>query len=230
MTKEEKFANDMSILLSEMRGEDLTNTTIYTFDDKIIPDEFIDSILDDKKHLNEIKKRIYNSVLEAVQFNPKLFLNKKGEYEYTAPHTYNHTYMVDGYLEEQYLSTKTHTLLICSHCNSSNVQVKAWVKPNLNNRFVTIDNDQNEAGWCCDCELYSHIISSELKLNARIIGYQVVGREGTKQEGDIHPDMYASFCVYSLEDAREMIKTNKNEWQLLTIWDGDIEEPTIMFE
>ena len=58
-----------------------------------------------------------------------------------------------------------------------------------------------------------------------IIGYQVVD----KKTGEIHPDMDASFCVYSLSQANEMRKTGKN-WEYLIVKEGDIEKPTTMFE
>ncbi len=42
--------------------------------------------------------------------------------------------------------------------------------------------------------------------------------------------MDASFCVYNLSQARKMLNKDALEhWRLLTIWDGDIEIPTIMF-
>jgi hypothetical protein len=56
------------------------------------------------------------------------------------------------------------------------------------------------------------------------VGYQVVDKDN-----EIHPDMDASFCIYTLEDAEEMVSTNKRKWKLLPIYDGDVEEPTLMF-
>jgi len=56
------------------------------------------------------------------------------------------------------------------------------------------------------------------------VGYQVVDKDN-----EIHPDMDASFCLYSLEQANEMVSTNKRKWNLLPIYEGDVEEPTFMF-
>jgi hypothetical protein len=120
------------------------------------------------------------------------------------------------------------TVVVCTHCGSDNVQLKAWVKPNKNNKFVDLV-EGDELGWCGDCELHSVIDSVELKTNAKVIGFQVVGKEESPDEGNIHPDMKASFCVYNLSQARKMIG-KYDYWRLLTIWSGDIEDATMMFK
>lgn len=119
------------------------------------------------------------------------------------------------------------TVYVCMHCQSDNVQVKAWVKPNDNNEYV--DEVPDEMGWCCDEQLVADIQTAELRDDARVIGFQVVGEEGTQLEGEIHPDMDASFCVYNLKQAHQMLD-DENNWRLLTIWEGDVEEPQMMFE
>lgn len=130
---------------------------------------------------------------------------------------------------------KTKTLYICTHCQSDNVQVKAWVEPNKNNAYVD-EVEGDELGWCCDEELHTVIDTAELNDDAKVIGFQVVGEDGSEQEGEMHPNMDASFCVYSLKQAQEMLNDKRNhssvhdeQWRLLTIWDGDVEEPTLMF-
>lgn len=63
---------------------------------------------------------------------------------------------------------------------------------------------------------------------SEIIGYQLVG--GT--EG-IHPEMAGSFCVYSLMQVQQMIlhtKPEENNYEILRIYSGDIENPTMMFK
>jgi hypothetical protein len=47
--------------------------------------------------------------------------------------------------------------------------------------------------------------------------------------------MEASFCIYSLSQAKEMLEDLPgmnlfNEWKLLAIWTDDVEEPTMMFK
>ena len=57
-------------------------------------------------------------------------------------------------------------------------------------------------GWCDDEEIYVKVKTVELNPDACVIGFQVVG-EG-ENEGQIHPMMDGSFCVYSLKQAWEM--------------------------
>jgi hypothetical protein len=118
------------------------------------------------------------------------------------------------------------------HCQSDNVQVKAWVRPNQGHAFVD-EVEGDEIGWCDDCQLNSQIETAALTRDAKVIGFQVVGEDGTAQEGEIHPHMDASFCIYNLNQARSMMDDDNNgdeQWRLLTVWEGDVEEPTMMFE
>lgn len=114
---------------------------------------------------------------------------------------------------------------VCPNCNSDRVQQKTWV--NLNDNSVDWDSSSDlmddEDFYCQDCE--EHLVPTTLEIPARskIIGFQVVN-----DNQDIHPSMEASFCLYSLSEAKEMIDTS-GDWHLLCIWTGDIEEPTKMF-
>ena len=40
--------------------------------------------------------------------------------------------------------------------------------------------------------------------------------------------MDGSFCIYNLTWC--MDRVDEGNWRLLTIWEGDVEEPTMMFE
>jgi rubredoxin len=125
--------------------------------------------------------------------------------------------------------TKIKTLWLCPHCGSDNVEMKVWVNVNTNELGVDCEEDE---GYCNDCEEHGELILSTLKASAKLEGYQVVDDE----KGDIHPDMVGSFCLYSLSQAKEMLKikaTNlygSGNWKLLAIWTGDVEEPTMMFK
>lgn len=124
---------------------------------------------------------------------------------------------------------KTKTVYVCQNCNSDNVEVKAWVKPNKKNEYS--EEVEGELGWCCDEELHAVIDVVELNDNAKVIGFQVVGEQGSKQEGKLHPDVIGSFCIYSLSQVQKMLMNSDDDeqWQLLTIWDTGIEKPTMMF-
>lgn len=66
----------------------------------------------------------------------------------------------------------------------------------------------------------------KLKMGTKLLGYQVVN-----ENNELHPKMNGSFCVYSSEQARKMIDDQNmyNKWRLLPIYEGDIEDSTIMY-
>lgn len=230
LPKEEKFAKDMSVLLYEMRIEDINGTILTDSQNEQIPVDFIDKIIDDPKHADIVKTLIYESVLDAVKAAPRTFMNAESHYEYTSD-CYDHAYLVDSYVQAKYESTQKKTVYICTHCNSDNVRVNAWVKPNQNYRFLTELID--EIGYCDDCNLPSVTETCSLSRDAKVIGFQVVGEDGTPEEGEIHPHMDASFCIYNLTQARSMMDDDnqgEEHWRLLTIWSGDVEDPTMMFK
>jgi hypothetical protein len=53
-------------------------------------------------------------------------------------------------------------------------------------------------------------------------GYQVVDADGEM------PHRWVSFGIYKLADCRRAIAEDKKRWQLVTVFEGDIEEPTLM--
>jgi hypothetical protein len=124
-------------------------------------------------------------------------------------------------------ASTTKKVFVCELCNSDNVRTKGWVNPNQDFQYDTDTGE--EMGWCEDEELSSNIISTELKADAKVIGFQIVGEQGTVNEGKIHPDMDASFCLYNLSWCRARLH-EYCDWRLLTVWEGDVEEPTMMFE
>ena len=118
------------------------------------------------------------------------------------------------------------TTWVCPNCNSNRVQQKAWV--NLNGNSVDWDSSSDlvddEDYYCQDCEEHLVPITLDIPARSKIIGFQVVN-----DQNDIHPDMDASFCLYSLSQAQEMID-GSGDWHLLCIWTGGVEEPTFMFK
>lgn len=129
---------------------------------------------------------------------------------------------------EESATPKTKVVIVCANCNSDNVELKHWVNANTNE--VGACTEDEEDTWCNDCETHGGVYAAELKEDAKVIGYQVVS-DGliADYDGELHPDMDASFCIYSLSQARDMINDDKGAWKLQTIWEGDIEEPTIMY-
>ena len=54
-----------------------------------------------------------------------------------------------------------------------------------------------------------------------ILGFQVVD-----DNGNMPNNMY-SFQIYPFEICLAIVKTDKQKWKLLPIWEGDIEDPEI---
>ena len=45
----------------------------------------------------------------------------------------------------------------CSQCGGTNVQSKAWVKPNENDKFVDYISDEIEDSYCDDCDKHVNL-------------------------------------------------------------------------
>jgi uncharacterized OB-fold protein len=80
---------------------------------------------------------------------------------------------------------KTKTLYVCPNCGSSNVQYKSWV--NANTGTCTDGQISNDVidNYCIDCQSHIELQKVELKPDAHIIGYQVVGQNNTPDESSL---------------------------------------------
>jgi hypothetical protein len=58
--------------------------------------------------------------------------------------------------------------------------------------------------------------------NRKRLGYQVIDAANEMPRG------WVSFGIYTLADCRRAIAEDKERWQLVTVFEGDIEEPTFM--
>lgn len=63
---------------------------------------------------------------------------------------------------------KTKYLWYCPQCHCTDVQVKAWIKPNCNDHVVDTDAGE-ETGWCPNCEEH---LSLEFETLESILGHQ----------------------------------------------------------
>ena len=122
---------------------------------------------------------------------------------------------------------KTHKdYWICPDCGSTNVQEKLWV--DLNGSSISWESG-TEDYFCNDCECRENPVIVTMKVtDSKVVGFQVVSTDGCN---DIPDGMEASFCIYSLEQANEIILSDPNpqNWKLLTIFKNNIEEPTFMY-
>jgi len=127
-------------------------------------------------------------------------------------------------------TTDVHTKqqCLCSQCGSDNIDVHELVNPNTNK--VKRSEYRNELGLCNDCGQPCTICFSTLKADAQVIGFQVLSDD---DDSEIHPDMVTGKHIYSLSIANDMIKRGcrnpEQQWRLLAIWDGDIENPVFTF-
>lgn len=108
MNKADKFALAMSTLLFEMRiesgmfGEDLA-----TDQGLEVPQDYAIKIVDNTKHAKAIKELIRLSVLFDCTDNPTNYkVNEDGDFMYTTD-VYDHSCLVDTYIENQYASMQT---------------------------------------------------------------------------------------------------------------------------
>ena len=230
MNKFENFASEMSIQLFEIRIKDLNNSMLFDDDMKQIPVDFIDAILDDNKHAEQITEQIRLSVLEDVTQHPDEYDMNCDEYVYSG-NIYSHSFIVDRYIENQYANTQTKTIYICSYCNSDKVQIKAWVRPNQDMKYV--NEVEGELSWCDDCGLITITDTVEVNVRHEVVGFQVIGNNDTREEGKFHPHMESEKHIYSLNQTKSMLDDNNEgdeQWQLRTIWTTDIEKPEFMFK
>lgn len=203
--------------------------------DDEMPEGFIETIMADNMHADIIRAKIRNQILNDLKVHPVLFdiSETTKELQYDGDMREDYEGIATAYIREIFNNGKTKTLWLCPHCGSDNVEFKVWAKANTNE--ITDDNPMEDGDcYCQDCNQHGELILSTVKENAKIVGYQVVGEEGHENEGEMHPLMDASFCLYSLSQAKAMLEDDntlyKGEWKLLAIWSGDVEEPTIMFK
>jgi len=112
------------------------------------------------------------------------------------------------------------TMWICPRCGSDNVQFKEW--RNANTGVTDSFNPfEDEDCWCDDCETHKALITKDIPVKNKVIGFQV------KNDQD-QICLLDKTSVYSLDQAREMIY-QQPDLILHAIRKGDIEEPRMMF-
>jgi hypothetical protein len=102
----------------------------------------------------------------------------------------------------------------------------------VHDKLTFLDRYGYEYSIDTDCTLHDLIIIlSQLECTTTDMQKSIIGFQVWDSKGNMHPDMDGSFCVYSFAQVNEMIlnSDSDNDWGILNIHDGDIEEPTIMF-
>ena len=203
--KVNEFANKMSELLYEMRIEDLQGSTVTDGDDNWIDIEFVNSVIDNPDHAAVMTRLIRESIVKTIKQQPSIYTNDRGEYEYQSD-TYDHAYVIDTYVSDQFHKNDMRTVHICKYCKSDNVMVRSWTNPN-DMTFVRF-NDNNRVGWCNDCKTPVLIEKIEVNVADHIIGFRVGDDER----------------IYSLSQAKNMAK------EIMAVWSNEIQDPVIMYE
>lgn len=223
--EEETFAREMSELIYNVHRE-----STYLYGHEAMSEEFVETVLNDPANVHACKELIRTEILRDYAVDPDQFQrdpsNNRLWYDFNT--MYDYGYAIEGYCLEKFYEGKTKTVYLCKHCQSNNVEIKKWVNPNTGE----VGSDcEDPIGYCNDEDSHAVIYSAEVKFLSEPIGFQVVSDD---DNGDIHPDMAGSFCVYSLPQANEMIEKGCNnpeqQWRLLTIWKYDIEDPTMMYD
>jgi ssDNA-binding Zn-finger/Zn-ribbon topoisomerase 1 len=101
------------------------------------------------------------------------------------------------------------TVILCKECNTDDVIIRGHNK-----------------GLCMICGKDVETYTTELRADAKVIGYQVLSNT---TDCALHPKMEASFCLYSLKQCKKIVGGETTNWKIQTYWSGDIEEPTMMF-
>ena len=162
MSEAQMFAISMSDLLFQIRIE---SDAPYGDDACPVPQEYAEKIIDDPKHIPLIKKRIENSVLEAITANPDLY-KREGNYGYE-PDCFDHAMAVDAYVDEQHDEEfpVLKTVIVCDECGGTDVQSKGWVRPNKMNEFVDLMSEEIQDNFCDDCNI--NVSTSSIQVNIR---------------------------------------------------------------
>lgn len=105
----------------------------------------------------------------------------------------------------------------------------------IDNKQVAFESNVHGTGLTINIERIKSLkiqIATEVKASFSdqtntVIGYQVLKRDTEFPE--LHDGMDASFCVYSLSQAKEMRGDDEDAYVIEPVSEGDIEEPTLMF-
>jgi hypothetical protein len=222
-TPEENFARESA----ERIFDELCESDGFHTDDEM-PEEFISSIMADRYDSDIIKAKLRAQILNDLKVHPVLFdiCETTKELQYDGDMREDYEGLVTAYIKEKFNSGKTKAVYLCPHCGSDNVEMKSWVNPNTDE---IKDSDTGDDDYCNDCQQHGELLYQSIPIYKKVVGFQVVD----DAEGDIHPDMEGSFCLYNLTQANEMIRNSDDPtdcWKLLTIWSGDVEDATPMFE
>jgi hypothetical protein len=103
ISKEEKFATEMADQLFGMRSEEISmNSNMVIDKNKSIPVSFLLAIMGSDAHIEAVKKKIHDSLLEDItEFSHEFKTDGDGNYCYDSD-VYDYAYILDEYIEARY--------------------------------------------------------------------------------------------------------------------------------
>lgn len=217
-TPEEKFARENAETIFDMH---VSGTSLY--EHETMPESFVKSIVEDKKHQEIIKANMRKEIYDAVRLFPNNFdRDIDGNLTYD-PMMYDYGFGVEEYCLVIWNSTHTKEIYLCEHCGSDNVDEKRWV--GLNTNEITTDCEEDQC-YCNDCEQHSDICREEIVLNKKLIGFQV---RDVDNDDIVHPSLKEN-GVFNLTQMNHLLNTEEMSWKLVAVWSGDIVDPIMAFE
>jgi hypothetical protein len=158
-TPEQKFARENAENIWWMHIE---GTALYDEDSNNgMSGEFIQKIVDSKKHAKAIKEIMYQEILKAVTEYPDNHKDVDGNYTYDST-MYDYGFAIDAYCRNLWNKTQFEYKWVCSNCGGQNIEIKKWVNPNTNE----IGTDcEDEYGWCSDCQDHHEVELIKVDLN-----------------------------------------------------------------
>jgi len=151
-TDEQYFARTNAKTIFEMHVEGT-----YLYENEIMSEEFIDSILKDEQHATAIKNVICHAILEDIKHGTITTLEYNVE-------MYEYGYKIEDYCMEQFYKGKTKTIWVCPNCGSSNVQFKTWTDANTFQATKDECPMEDEDCYCNDCKTHGKLITKEVPL------------------------------------------------------------------
>lgn len=162
-TPEQKFARENAENIWWMHIE---GTGLYESEE--MTPEFIQKIVDSKKHAKAIKKIMYQEILKHVTEWPDNYKDAEGNYTYDST-MYDYGFAIDDYCRKQSRKDMKKSLWLCDNCGSDDVEIKRWVNPNTDE----IGADCEDDAWCNHCQGHHRIELTEMHIDAVVIPEEI---------------------------------------------------------
>jgi len=163
-TPQQKFARENAENIWWMHIE---GTGLYESEE--MTSEFIQKIVDSKKHAKAIKKIMYEDILKDVTEWPDNFMrDENGNYTYDST-MYDYGFAIDDYCRKEFRKDMKKSLWLCDNCGSDDVEIMKWVNPNTNEVGVDCEAD----AYCNHCVGHHNISLVEMHIDAVVVPEEI---------------------------------------------------------